>query len=64
MKSKTDFKSLYLIAYATKEGKEHVGLAVELKEAPDCGVQVRVLVDFNVVSGVNVIPLRQSSCCG
>ena len=43
---------------------ELVALAVELADDPNGGVQVRVLADSNVVSGVTVVPLRQSSCCG
>lgn len=44
-------------------GQELVGLAVELAEDPNGGVQMRVLIDANVVSGVTVVPLQQGGCC-
>ena len=37
--------------------------AAELAEDPSGGVQVRVLMDSNVVSGVTVVPLQQGGCC-
>ena len=46
-----------------ENGEELVGLAVELAEDPSGGVQVRVLMDSNVVSGVTVVPLQQGGCC-
>ena len=44
-------------------GQELVGLVVELAEDPNGGVQMRVLMDANVVSGVTVVPLQQGGCC-
>ena len=44
-------------------GEELIGLSVELAEDPNGGVQVRVLMDSNVVSGVTVVPLQQGGCC-
>ena len=49
-----------LLNYTKANGQELVGLAVELAEG---GVQVRVLMDSNVVSGVTVVPLQQGGCC-
>ena len=53
-----------LLNYSKASGEELVGLAVEIAEDPNGGVQVRVLMDANVVSGVTVVPLQQNSCCG
>ena len=52
-----------LLNYTKANGQELVGLAVELAEDPSGGVQVRVLMDSNVVSGVTVVPLQQGGCC-
>ena len=52
-----------LLNYTKPNGEELVGLAVELAEDPSGGVQVRVLMDSNVVSGVTVVPLQQGGCC-
>ena len=52
-----------LLNYTKANGQELVGLAVELAEEPSGGVQVRVLMDSNVVSGVTVAPLQQGGCC-
>ena len=52
-----------LLNYTTANGEELVGLAVELAEDPSGGVQVRVLMDSNIVSGVTVVPLQQGGCC-
>ena len=52
-----------LLNYTKANGQELVGLAVELAEDPIGGVQVRVLMDSNVVSGVTVVPLQQGGCC-
>ena len=52
-----------LLSYTRPDGEELVGLAVELGQEPNGGVQVRVLIDSNVVNDVTVIPLHQGSCC-
>ena len=64
MPSTTEPQKLELLSYKSPEGKELVALAIEIADDPNGGVQVRVLSDSNVVSGVTVVPLRQSSCCG
>ena len=64
MPSTTEPQKLELLSYKTPEGKELVALAIEMVDDPNGGIQVRVLSDSNVVSGVTVVPLRQSSCCG
>ena len=64
MPTTTEPQKLELLSYKTAEGNELVALAVEFADDPNGGVQVRVLADSNVVSGVTVVPLRQSSCCG
>ena len=53
-----------LLNYKTANGEELVGLTVELAEDPNGGIQVHVLTDSNVVSGVTVVPLQQGGCCG
>ena len=53
-----------LLNYSKADGQELVGLAVEIAEDPDGGVQVRVLMDPAVVGGVTVVPLQQGGCCG
>ena len=52
-----------LLSYMQTNGEELVGLAVELGQEPNGGVQVRVLIDSNVVNDVTVIPLQQGGCC-
>ena len=49
--------------YTKANGDELVGLAVELAEEPSGGVQVRVLMDSNVVGGVTLVPMQQGGCC-
>ena len=53
-----------LLNYSRADGQELVGLAVEIAEDPNGGVQVRVLMDPAVVGGVTVVPLQQGGCCG
>ena len=53
-----------LLNYSKADGQELVGLAVEIAEDPNGGVQVRVLMDPAVVVGVTVVPLQQGGCCG
>ena len=50
---------LVLLNYKNADGKELVGLAVELVEDANGGVQVRVLRDSNLVSCVSVVPLKE-----
>ena len=52
-----------LLSYTRPDGEELFGLAVELGQEPNGGVQVRVLIDSNVVNDVTVIPLHQGGCC-
>ncbi|WP_137007096.1 hypothetical protein [Synechococcus sp. UW105] len=56
-------KRLQLLDYINSSGDELVGLSVEMAEDPKGGVQVRVLMDANVVSGVSVFPLQQGDNC-
>ena len=49
--------------YTKADGEELVGLAVELAEDRNGGVQVRVFMDSNLISGVIVVPLLQGGCC-
>ncbi|WP_115019434.1 hypothetical protein [Synechococcus sp. UW140] len=56
-------KRLQLLDYINSSGDELVGLAVEMAEDPKGGVQVRVLMDANVVRGVTVLPLQQGDTC-
>ena len=53
-----------LLNYSKADGQELVGLAVEIAEDTNGGVQVRVLMDPAVVGGVTVVPLQQGGCCG
>ena len=53
-----------LLSYSKADGQELVGLAVEIAEDPNGGVQVRVLMDPAVVGGVTVVPMQQGGCCG
>ena len=50
---------LVILKYKNESGKELVGLAIELVEESNGGVQVRVLRDSNVVSCVSVLPLKE-----
>ena len=58
-----ELQRVELLNYTKANGEELIGLAVELAEDPRGGVQVRVLMDSNVVSGVTVVPLQQGGCC-
>ena len=58
-----DLQRIELLNYTNASGQELVGLVVELAEDPNGGVQMRVLMDANVVSGVTVVPLQQGGCC-
>ena len=48
-----------ILNYKNTEGEELVGLALELVEESNGGIQVRVLRDSNVVSCVSVFPLKE-----
>ena len=63
MSSPKELQRLQLLNYKKANGEELVGLSVELAEDPNGAVQVRVLMDSNVVSGVTVVPLQQGGCC-
>ena len=63
MSTPNELQRLQLLNYTKANGEELVGLSVELAEDPNGGVQVRVLMDSNVVSGVTVVPLQQGGCC-
>ena len=54
MSEQGNIQRVELINYKNDAGKELLGL----------GIEVRVLMDPQVVSGVNVTPLQQSGCCG
>ena len=45
--------------YKNSDSEELVGLALELVEESNGGIQVRVLRDSNVVSCVSVVPLNE-----
>ena len=59
MSSPKQLQHLVLLNYKNADGKELVGLAVELVEDANGGVQVRVLRDSNLVSCVSVVPLKE-----
>ena len=63
MSTPKEFQRVELLNYTKAVGEELVGLAVELAEDPSSGVQVRVLMDSNVVVGVPVVPLQEGGCC-
>ena len=63
MDNPKNFQHIELLNYTNASGQELVGLVVELAEDPNGGVQMRVLMDANVVSGVTVVPLQQGGCC-
>ena len=62
MDNPKDLQRIELLNYTNASGQELVGLVVELADT-NCGVQMRVLMDANVVSGVTVVPLQQGGCC-
>ena len=63
MSTPKELQRVELLMYTKSNGQELVGLAVELAEDPSGGVQVRVLMDSNVVGGVTVVPPQQGACC-
>ena len=50
MDNPKDLQRIELLNYTNASGQELVGLVVELAEDPNGGVQMRVLMDANVVS--------------
>ena len=48
-----------ILNYKNANGKELVGIALELEEETNGGIQVRVLRDSEVVSCVSVVPLKE-----
>ena len=50
---------LVILNYKNSDNEELVGLALELVEESNGGIQVRVLRDSNVVSCVSVVPLNK-----
>ena len=60
MSTPNELQHVELLHYTKSNGQELVGIAVELAEDPSGGVQVRVLVDSNVVSGVTVVPCNKT----
>ena len=63
MSTSKELQRVELLNFTKTNGEELVGLAVELAEDLSGGVQVRVLMDSNVISGVTVVPLQQGGCC-
>ena len=59
MLSSNALQRLVILNYKNVEGEEQVGLALELVEESNGGIQVRVLRDSNVVSCVSVLPLKE-----
>ena len=57
MSSPTELQRLVILNYKNADGEELVGLALELVEESNGGIQVRVLRDSNLVSCVSVVPL-------
>ena len=50
---------LVILNYKNADDEEQVGLALELVEESNGGIQVRVLRDSNVVSCVSVVALKE-----
>ena len=50
---------LVILNYKNSDNEELVGLALELAEESNGGIQVRVLRDSNVISCVSVVPLKE-----
>ena len=59
MSSPTELQRLVILNYKNADREELVGLALELVEESNGGIQVRVLRDSNVVSCVLVVPLKE-----
>ena len=50
---------LVILNYKNSDNEDLVGLALELAEESNGGIQVRVLRDSNVVSCVSMVPLKE-----
>ena len=50
---------LVILNYKNAADEELIGLALELVEESNCGIQVRVLRDSNLVSCVSVVRLKE-----
>ena len=50
---------LVILNYKNSDNEDLVGLALELAEESNGGIQVRVLRDSNLVSCVSVVPLKE-----
>ena len=69
--SPKELQRLVILNYKNADGEELVGLALELIEESNGGIQVRVLRDSNLVSCVSVAPLiecrvdasQDCNCC-
>ena len=48
-----------ILNYKNTNGEELIGIALELVEETNGGIQVRVLKDSEVVSCVSVVPLEE-----
>ena len=64
MSETSNVQRLELINYKNDAGEELLGLGIELADDPNGGIQVRVIMDPQVISGVTVTPLQQRGCCG
>ena len=64
MSETSNVQRLELINYKNDAGEELLGLGIELADDPNGGIQVRVIIDPQVISGVTVTPLQQKGCCG
>jgi hypothetical protein len=58
LNSKT-LQRFVILKYKNANGDELVGIALELVEETDGGIQVRVLRDSELVSCVSVVPLEE-----
>ena len=59
MSDSKPLQRLVILNYENADNEELVGLALELVEESNGGIQVRVLRDSNVVSCVSVVPLNK-----
>ena len=64
MSEPSNIQKIELINYKNESGTELLGLGIELADDPNGGIQVRVIMDPQVISGVTVTPLQQRGCCG
>ena len=59
MSDSKPLQRLVILNYKNSDNEDLVGLALELAEESNGGIQVRVLRDSNVVSCVSVVPLKE-----